>query len=411
MPATARGKMSDLNMSKKDPPSSATAGNIYTCGLCGKRFTRKNLLTWHVHMAHSAKGISPLAATASSDKTKGEEKTVASSERSSFKCSSCEFTARTRSSIALHERVHKKPESFRCSRCDFSTSSAAALSAHAEEHGDDYKPFECPCCPMTFKRKKNLAEHEKRHSKDWAGEFRCADCCLGFKSVMGMNRHMVIQHGIVKPGSKKSGREKVQQRSPMKKKKERAPLEIFHGETKKIPQEKKLDKEGSSPPKKTERKCPHSDFATKRKGSPVQHETQHAGEKPLQCRHCSMSFGREDSRRNHEKKRYVGPDGPRGPFRCGDCCSGFASRGALNGHRTKSHASDAPDFNRCIVCGKKYLSKTSLNDHIRRMHLDNDDDDDDDESLAHLNDVHVSRGLWVAAKNISWMRPHLNLKE
>ena len=82
----------------------------YICGVCNKKFNRKDFLDKHMHRHSEAK---------------------------EFNCSDCEKSFKTKSSLSAHVHgVHKKERQYVCDACGFRTNWNSAYLEHAKVHSD-----------------------------------------------------------------------------------------------------------------------------------------------------------------------------------------------------------------------------------------------------------------------------------
>ncbi|KAK7592943.1 hypothetical protein V9T40_007695 [Parthenolecanium corni] len=114
---------------KKSPPA-----RDFTCGICGRGFTRRNRLNAHI-ARHS-------------------------SERP-HSCDKCDQRFITRWDLTLHLRIHSGI--FKCEYCGKAFPAKGKLERHRRTHTGE-RPFPCTLCAKAFSEKRNLENHLKTHA-------------------------------------------------------------------------------------------------------------------------------------------------------------------------------------------------------------------------------------------------------
>jgi KRAB domain-containing zinc finger protein len=143
----------------------------HLCEACGKGFVKSSLLKEHIKEKHSAVG-----------------------RERRYKCSSCSYTAYTRTMVARHEKKHKPcrvPE-FRCDICDARLMTIYTLNEHKKLSHNDARPFMCPVCGFLAKSKKRLQSHLRCHEDK---RFECDSCQKRFTLHAQLVRHRLVHSG------------------------------------------------------------------------------------------------------------------------------------------------------------------------------------------------------------------------
>ena len=140
--------------------------NQQMCGICNRTFALASSLTRHMY--------------------EHEEKR--------FKCDSCDYSSHFASELEVHKIVHRTNPSHQCmhANCGKWFRRKWDLSLHLQKH----KGMEHKCdhngCTFTTATKKQLKEHQKRHTDDNPHE--CKICHKGFKYRSGLKRHWDKDH-------------------------------------------------------------------------------------------------------------------------------------------------------------------------------------------------------------------------
>eukprot|EP00092_Neocalanus_flemingeri_P030934 GFUD01033596.1.p1 GENE.GFUD01033596.1~~GFUD01033596.1.p1 ORF type:complete len:520 (-),score=75.09 GFUD01033596.1:53-1612(-) len=134
----------------------------YTCELCSKSLKSLEILKVHLKTKHFTDA----------------------------KCEICMVVCSTKNTLLTHKlKVHNEG-GYQCDSCIKMCSTMLLLKAHVrDQHGD--KSFPCSTCGKVFKNKANCAGHELIHT---GKEFECEFCILKFKSEIGFNRHVKLEH-------------------------------------------------------------------------------------------------------------------------------------------------------------------------------------------------------------------------
>ena len=140
--------------------------NPQMCGICNRTFELASSLTRHMY----------------------------EHEDKRFKCDSCDYSSHFASELEVHKIVHRTNPSHQCmhANCGKWSRRKWDLSLHLQKH----KGIELKCdhngCTFTTATKKQLKEHQKRHTDNYPHE--CKICHKGFKYRSGLKRHRDKDH-------------------------------------------------------------------------------------------------------------------------------------------------------------------------------------------------------------------------
>ncbi|CDW59827.1 zf-C2H2 and zf-C2H2 4 and zf-H2C2 2 domain contai ning protein [Trichuris trichiura] len=136
----------------------------YYCSLCGKRYSKLQMLEKH-SIAHRMPKHGYLP----------------------FTCRFCGKTFKWNENLLKHLMLHNSQEPIRCSACCQIFSNATRLDVHYRaRHGDLGYRFPCSFCPEMFRVKEDLAKHVLIH-----GQWRCNDCGRRFADQLFFQRHQL----------------------------------------------------------------------------------------------------------------------------------------------------------------------------------------------------------------------------
>lgn len=79
-----------------------------------------------------------------------------------FACNECDYRAKTKNDLELHQNVHKDGNPYKCQvfQCNYSSKTLMALKRHdAKEHLGQPQTYQCHCCSKRYMRGYILSKH------------------------------------------------------------------------------------------------------------------------------------------------------------------------------------------------------------------------------------------------------------
>ena len=140
--------------------------NPQMCGICNRTFELASSLTRHMY----------------------------EHEDKRFKCDSCDYSSHFASELKVHKIVHRTNPSHQCMHASYGKwfQRKWDLSLHLQKHKGIVLKCDHDGCTFTMATKKQLKEHQKRHTDDYPHE--CKICHKGFKYRSGLKRHRDKDH-------------------------------------------------------------------------------------------------------------------------------------------------------------------------------------------------------------------------
>lgn len=125
-----------------------------------------------------------------------------------FKCSSCNFHARSKVHVDEHEKtVHLKRRFYRCQQCGYVCHEKGRYTRHLRFHS--LPKIKCQFCNFQTCYKWNMDRHLKYHTSD--GEFRCNKCGFMTMSRKSLTAHCLHHHNEVLKDTSASEGENTEQ--------------------------------------------------------------------------------------------------------------------------------------------------------------------------------------------------------
>ena len=135
--------------------------NPQMCGICNRTFALASSLTRHMY--------------------EHEEKR--------YQCEHCDYSSHFASELETHKIVHRKTPTHKCMQagCGRWFLRKWDLTLHLQSHNGQEHKCEYEGCNFSTSTKKQLREHQKKHSDDHP--YECKICHQGFQYRSGLKPH------------------------------------------------------------------------------------------------------------------------------------------------------------------------------------------------------------------------------
>ena len=178
----------DTNIVKLEAVDVELNGPTYSifCELCDKGYSSNRNLKMHIKRAHTKQrdfscNICEKCFVTNSDLTKHK---MIHSDKKAFQCNICDKSFTYKSDLTRHSSVHLDVKAFECDMCPKSFKDVGTLRKHKVIH-NGFKPFHCDMCDKSFRRRVELFNHHKHHTK-----YACNICSEAFMYKPDFNNHM-----------------------------------------------------------------------------------------------------------------------------------------------------------------------------------------------------------------------------
>ncbi|XP_053984971.1 zinc finger protein 569-like [Hylaeus anthracinus] len=183
---------------------STHSGLKYTCGTCGKGFSRVDKLKDHEQSKHKAEIFESSDLDDRDDMdsiNRGDclERRKKDSYNRPHKCAMCPKSFAQAQSLAnhmeRHSRVKETQKRFLCEVCSKCFAQSGSLVAHMRTH-TGVKPYVCNVCSRAFTKSTYLQLHLRTHSGE--KPYICQYCSRAFARANTLARHITMHTGEAK---------------------------------------------------------------------------------------------------------------------------------------------------------------------------------------------------------------------
>lgn len=163
-PSHSRNETNEpMNLATKSPRKiTASKNKSYFCKQCNRKFESQPALKYH----------------------------ETSHEMRKVKCEYCDKMFLTRSTLAIHLRIHLEKRPYSCANCDQTFRQKTDLNYHIQSKHtsvEDYR-FKCDYCDKKFARKYSLNLHTKLHTGE--KNYQCELCKKSFRASSYLQVHL-----------------------------------------------------------------------------------------------------------------------------------------------------------------------------------------------------------------------------
>ncbi|XP_059608030.1 uncharacterized protein LOC132255876 [Phlebotomus argentipes] len=266
------------------------------------------------------------------------------SKSTEHRCVSCDKVFSRACDLNSHSVIHSTERLFKCLICEKAFPTARLLKNHgtlANHHTSDKKTVSCPQCQKTFGSNTHLATHMQKHSKDW--HFPCPLCGKRFRKPTYLRIHLK-RHS--------SDRHMFECEKCDKKYTTNARL-IDHVQRKHL---------GMKTPEIAKKsytceicgKVSYTGFVHR------QHVTSHSGIREFQCPICARMLRTKANLKGHLKTH----NKPQKIIECGICKKTFKRQTNMDYHMKKHFQPTIC----CIHCGLERKTECDLKKHTELFH-------------------------------------------
>ena len=338
--------------------------STYKCLYCSCSFNDKRI--FHQHIAHHSRS-NTRASERKRVERKGHQKHSVkngllrgSSVAGCEQCVWCKKTFDSVKKLKAHITLGHKP--FQCSICKVRLMTRTGLQRHHETHTG--KSHRCDFCGNCYTREDTLKQHVKLTHSESLHYVKCKDCGKAFSSKRSLQYHL-------KDCSSRSGCHVVSSKDALQKATKKCKFccrrtfvsnkELYDHMTSHLfdnnGDQQKVVLKLKSMLESKDYKCNHCGACFNRHYDLCLHQRFHAGHAVFKCEYCKSTFENFKLLKEHMIRH---PE----KIRCEFCERSFSRRHHLLRHLQLIHCRMAL----CVHCRKLYANRSQLNKHVRRMH-------------------------------------------
>ncbi|XP_032578114.1 zinc finger protein Xfin [Drosophila sechellia] len=154
-------------------------GQVFQCGLCTRKYNRKDRLTAHLKKFHGPDCKPNTAKTPS--------RPISLKEPKRFLCAFCGKAVSSSSNLIIHMRRHTGEKPFKCEYCTMAFPRSSDLQCHRRTHTGE-RPHVCTVCQKGFARSYKLQQHMRIHSGE--RPYKCTYCEKSFTQSNDLTLHI-----------------------------------------------------------------------------------------------------------------------------------------------------------------------------------------------------------------------------
>ncbi|XP_055522416.1 zinc finger protein 429-like [Wyeomyia smithii] len=254
------------------------------------------------------------------------------SDERRYQCNICGKQYKTRGVLYNQRRVHNGEQSSKFDESGGTISKLRNHSNHMSTHSD-VERYRCDICGKDYKSTTNLNQHKKYHTSHEDELLKCPDCGKGFVYRYALVKHMTTHSNEREFECDICG------------KSYKTATNLYDHRKYHISGENKLHR------------CDNCGKGFVYHHLLLRHMRTHSDERRYRCDICSKDFKSASNLSEHMKYHTTREDEL---HRCDFCAKTFVYRSVLLNYM---HAHSDERSRRCDICGKEYKSPAGLNQH------------------------------------------------
>ena len=166
----------------------------HECDTCGKRFSTKYVLRYHIKSEHMGMKKTFICPTCGKSFTQKQSYITHANVHMGLRpyvCEVCGVSFPYEKSLREHKFMHDEGKNFKCEVCGKHFKQPSALGTHMKIHKET-KDHLCKICGKGFTQRQALLRHERVHSGD--KPYTCNICSKNFNDASIIRRHMIMVH-------------------------------------------------------------------------------------------------------------------------------------------------------------------------------------------------------------------------